>query len=92
MHAAFAEAVLCIKRLPHKKSAMSMASGCDVLSARQKPLQVEDPGVVQLLTDYGKFRVEELKNGKNIPPALARRMKMLVNQESHWVGVSVGVE
>ena len=92
MYAAFAEAVLCIKRLhSHKKSAMSMASGCDVLSARQKPLQVEDPGVVQLLTDYGKFRVEELKNGKNIPPALARRMKMLVNQESNW-GACDGVE
>ena len=57
----------------------------DVLAARQKPLQVEDPPVVWLLADYGKFRVQELKNGKEISPDLVRRTKKLVNQEM-WLG------
>jgi len=58
-----------------------MAQSCDVLSRRQQPLQVESPKIGQLLTEYGKFRVEELKKGKEIPPEMVRRMKLLVNQE-----------
>ena len=45
------------------------------------PLHVEAPQVTKLLTDYGKSRVEELKNGKDITPELMRRMKMLVSQD-----------
>ena len=61
--------------------ARSMAQNCDVLARRQQPLQVEDLKITKILTDYGKFRVEELKKGKAIPPELIRRMKMLVNQD-----------
>lgn len=59
----------------------SMAQKCDVLARRQMPLHVEAPQVTKLLTDYGKSRVEELKNGKDITPELMRRMKMLVSQD-----------
>ena len=61
--------------------ARSMAQNCDVLARRQQPLQVEDLKITKILTDYGKFRFEELKKGKAIPPELIRRMKMLVNQD-----------
>ncbi|CAE7687162.1 unnamed protein product [Symbiodinium sp. CCMP2456] len=58
-----------------------MAQGCDVLSRRQKPLQVESAKIGEVLTEYGKFRVEELKKGKEIPPEMVRRMKLWLNQE-----------
>ena len=58
-----------------------MAESCDVLARRQQPLKVESPKIGQLLTEYGKFRVEELKKGKEIPPEMVRRMKLLVNQD-----------
>ncbi|CAE7687484.1 unnamed protein product [Symbiodinium sp. KB8] len=54
-----------------------MAESCDVLARRQQPLKVESPKIGQLLTEYGKFRVEELKKGKEIPPEMVRRMKLL---------------
>eukprot|EP00435_Cladocopium_sp_Y103_P026404 s22_g6.t1 len=61
--------------------ARSTAQNCDVLARRQQPLQVEDLNITKLLTDYGRFRVEELKKGKDIPPELIRRMKMLAIEE-----------
>eukprot|EP00438_Fugacium_kawagutii_P004134 Skav211258 [mRNA] locus=scaffold3676:158327:161479:+ [translate_table: standard] len=54
-----------------------MARSCDVLARRQQPLEVEGPKITQFLTEHGKFRVAELKKGKDIPPELVDRMRRL---------------
>ena len=56
-------------------------TGNNLLACRQQPLNAENPQITLYLTEYGKSRVQELKDGQTIKPELVRRMKMLVNQE-----------